>query len=332
MTNATGSILRGIQRQIEPNKKLNIILFSSPVYEKYNYQLAKTGHNFYLWTENFNSSWQKAHLAKPSNIYHLPANQVVLDQTIDFDFIIIHNRFEQFDIARTISLALHLPIVGIHHNNPIAGLTNDRDQIIKLDRAKHAEIVRRMPHIHAYDLDTLMVNWGNPGSVICPGIEIESFQEAKPIPNRCIIPLIPNQRLVNSMVQTVSSIMPVAVIQPVWSELELINQYNQGDIFLNLSDYYIDIRLLEAIASKCIVVSRPSIILSQFFETGEEILFAESEEVLKQTLRYIVHNSSHVQTIKEKAFKKVEEHCQISTFIDNWQTLFNQILSFFFVR
>ena len=60
MSNAISSIIRSVIRNTVQSlhRRLNIILFSAPPYEKYNYYLAKTNHNFYLWTENFDGSYR----------------------------------------------------------------------------------------------------------------------------------------------------------------------------------------------------------------------------------------------------------------------------------
>lgn len=332
MTSAVCSIIRGITRLLEPERKLNIILFSSPIYEAYNYQLAKTGHNFYLWTEKFPGQWRQFYLTKPDNVYHLPPNQFFLDLTLDFDFIITHNRILQHDIATSIANALHLPIISIHHNDLQAGITDDQDRLLRFANVKVQELLQRVGSINVYDTDAMMMNWQSPGSVIPPGIDVEQFENITSETQKCIIPIIEDQTTLNRIMQALSAIIPVSVLNPAWSEQHLIEQYKQGDIFINLNQHSIDLRMLEAMAAKCVVISRPNAILNSIFENGKNIIYIESENALLQAVQFLLQNPKTAANIKQEALKIIQEKFNINTFIHSWQQLFEQVSPIFYVR
>ena len=333
MTNATSCIVRGVLRNTEDiGEKLNIILLSSPVYESYNYLLSQTNHNFYLWTENFNGEWKSIYLPKPDNFFHLPPNQLIFDQTVDYDFIIIHNRMQQFDIAHAISTALHIPIICLHHNDLRFGVTNETSQPLQLSTHKIQELLRRDPTIAVYDQESIMSSWQKPGSVINPGIQVELFKELSPTQDRCIVPAMANEEATKSTAQFLSNILNTAIMGAAGSIDELLSYYSFGDIFINLESYSIDIRTLQAMASNCIVVSKPNKILESYFEDTKSIMYANSERHMFEIVQYLQSAKAHKELIKENAMHIIKKHFVFDTFITQWNELLKQISPLFYVR
>ena len=333
MTNATSSIIRGIKRNVEnADTKYNIILFSTPAYEQYNYHLAKTGHTFYLWTDNYDGEWRNTYLPKPDNLIHLPSDQLKINQALDYDFILIHNRMQQFDIARSISLTLHLPIICLHHNDLRLAITGDKNDIVQLNNTKLQELFNRDPNIAVFDTDNIMTSWQKPGSVINPGIDVEFYENIQKEPRYCIIPQMANEQATNSTAKFLSQITSVGILGQSASAYELLKNYSMGDIFINLESYSIDIRVLEAIASKCAVISRPNPMLNQYFEDKKDILYVQSEQHLMETVQYLTSANSHKESLKENAFNIVKERFNMQKFVSQWNTLLQQISPLFYVR
>ena len=65
------NILRSVG---EKSEKLNILTFNT--HERYQTQLAKTGHNFYSFNYENGKDWIDGHGAMPSNCYQLPINSM----------------------------------------------------------------------------------------------------------------------------------------------------------------------------------------------------------------------------------------------------------------
>ena len=104
------NIIRSVTRK--EDDLLKIITFCE-IEEKYNNLLCQTGHEFYLWEENINNNWNKLVEDKPDNLLNLPSSDRIYNSY--FDLVVCHNRVEQYNVALSVSQALHIPLVIIDH-------------------------------------------------------------------------------------------------------------------------------------------------------------------------------------------------------------------------
>src|SRR3990172_12173760 len=102
-----------------PDEKLNILTW--PTHERYETNLAKTGHNFFSYQGQEFKSWNTQYAPVPDNYRLLDgtlgAKQVPLD--IDFDLILSQNKWGQFQVGYQLSKQLHLPLISLEHTLPI---------------------------------------------------------------------------------------------------------------------------------------------------------------------------------------------------------------------
>jgi len=110
-------IIRAATR--EQDEKLNILTF--PTHERYESMLAKTGHNFYAYRAEGIKDWNETYAKLPDN-YHLLDPELEDNQIpeyVDFDLILSQNKFGQYQKAKEISHAMHLPVISLEHTLPM---------------------------------------------------------------------------------------------------------------------------------------------------------------------------------------------------------------------
>src|SRR5687767_10510514 len=113
MASLMNSILRQATRKTDD--KLNILTF--PTHERYQQNMANTGHRFYLYRGDNIKDWNEVYAKLPKNYTLLPKNtDPPLD--IDFDIVLSQNKFGQFPVAQYFSKCYHCPLISLEHTLP----------------------------------------------------------------------------------------------------------------------------------------------------------------------------------------------------------------------
>ena len=98
----------------DKNQVYNILTF--PTHERYETQLAKTGHNFYALNITDGKKWNDSQTPIPNNYYILPENDIC--DYINYDFILVQSRYWQYSVAAQINQRLQLPMIVLEHTLP----------------------------------------------------------------------------------------------------------------------------------------------------------------------------------------------------------------------
>ena len=117
MTSQVRTILRSATAKND--EPLNILSF--PTHERYQENLSKTGHNFYLWQGEGIKPWREDYAKVPSGTILLNPDKESrqIPENVDIDLVLSQNKFGQFQIAKQISLQLMVPLVSIEHTLPM---------------------------------------------------------------------------------------------------------------------------------------------------------------------------------------------------------------------
>jgi hypothetical protein len=106
----------------------NILTF--PTHERYESQLAKTGHNFYSFNIKNGKKWNKEQIDTPKNYHILPEGYIC--EYIPYDFILVQSKFWQYQAAQQINQTLMLPIIVLEHTLPTPQTISEQNiQIMK---------------------------------------------------------------------------------------------------------------------------------------------------------------------------------------------------------
>ena len=142
MSNQT---LQFINKSIQKKDKYNIITFDT--HERYQTQLAKTGHNFYIFRYDGCKEWDESYAPMPENHFVMSPNSV---QTgIDYDFVISQSKFGQFMITHNMNRIFKLPVISLEHTLPIPSwpieqLNNFRQQHGDINNLRTSHLWRKL--------------------------------------------------------------------------------------------------------------------------------------------------------------------------------------------
>lgn len=306
------------------NKKTyNILTFNT--HERYQSQLAKTGHNFYAFMHEGAKEWFTGHGDRPENYYILPKNTV---PSIDFDMILSQSKFGQYQIVSQINNILRLPIISLEHTLPIPGWPT-----AQLDAMRNM-----VGDINVFISEYSAKQWNlkAPYVVIKHSIDTEKY---KPDNQTFRLPHILSvvhdfinrdyccnysgwKRITDGLQTRVIGDTP-GLSKQSSSELALIKEYQSSQIFLNTSTISpIPTALLEAMSCGCAVVTTATCMIPEIIENGVNGFLSNDEEELRNYIKMLLINNDLREELGYNARQTVIEKFSESAFINNWNQVF----------
>jgi len=306
-------------------EKYNILTF--PTHERYETQLAKTGHNFYSFHMPQFKKWNSSQLPTPPNYYILPEENIC--DYIDYDMILVQSKFWQFQVAQQINQHLHLPILCLEHTLPTPQTLSKENISSMQHMLGDINIFISEYSMKAWDVDRNIV-------VIHHGIDTNVF---KPLdsPKSSYILTVAND-FVNrdyclnySGWKRVTDGLPTRLVgdtkglsTSASSTDELVQEYNQCGVYFNSSTLSpIPTSLLEAMSCGCAVVSTATCMIPEIITNGENGYISNDEEELKSYLKLIIENDDLRKRLGDNARRTILEKFSEQDFINNWNQLFD---------
>lgn len=317
------NIIRTVTRSSEDS--LKIITFCESE-EKYVHALSKTPHQFYLWNENIDSSWNTLVEDQPSNVFSLPSVSANIYDSY-FDLVICHNRIEQYNIASAISHALHIPLIIVDHcgektlkPSPIFSNVTTED-INKL--YTHDFIINVCTH------DKLVSEWPHPskGSVaINNGVDLDKYRPLNIDKEFSII-------LDNYIPQPVAQFLnPLNKYRIISTDIEDRDEiYNRGNVFINTWKD-VNIKLLEAMACGTVPICIESPEIKNFIQNEKTGFIVKDVQHMTSVIDKIQNNEINTEEISKNAREYVAKHHDIKTFVHKWQQVFQLVHNSFYHR
>lgn len=323
---ALKSIINRVNRGDRP---LNIVCF--PTHERYEGNLAKTGHNFYSFYHPKVKKWNDAYGKAPAN-YHLlkeKVDQEFIERTVDFDMVLSQNKYGQIEIAKEIAKSYSLPLLSIEHTlpPPMWG----KNEIANLKELKGETNV----FISEYSRN----QWGwkeNEADVIHHGIDTSIFSNKNNSLGRESVCLSVVNEWKNRDVwcgykfwEEATKGHPVRVFgdnpglsNPASSIEQLAVEYNQALIFVNTSQISpIPTALLEAMACGCICISTNNCMIPEIIKNGDNGLLCDTPEQMKATIAAVLAEPSKYDYMGPNAARTIELQFSLPKFIENWNKL-----------
>lgn len=311
---------------LKKKQQYNILTF--PTHERYESQLAKTGHNFYSFSMANLKKWNSQQVDIPSNYYILPEGDFC--GYIEYDFILSQSKFWQFQAAKEIQKSLRIPIISLEHTLPTPQ-TMSQQQI---------ESMRHMSgdiniFISEYSANQWNLN-GKNISTIHHGIDTEQFMDLK-IPRKDHILTVAND-FVNrdyclnySGWQRVTKGLETKLIgdtkglsKPAQSTEELILEYNSCGVYFNSSTLSpIPTSLLEAMSCGCAVVSTATCMIPEIITNGVNGFVSNDENELKNKLEFLLYNKEAAAALGAKARETITTKFPEILFLNKWKTIFD---------
>ena len=333
MTVSTRTIMRNACRR--KDEKLNILSF--PTHERYQTNLAKTGHNFYLWQGGDGiKPWVEKYAGVPDGTVLLNPSkgQNQIPEHVDIDLVLSQNKFGQFSVAQQISEQLRVPLVSIEHTLPMSTWTK-----------AHIQKIHEMSgDINIFISEYSREEWGwekDEAAVIHHGIDSDSFCPPSVDEERSDVVLsVVNDwinrdwccgfRLWQSITGYPEHKMNLDVVGdtpglsiPTDSTAELIQKYQQSRIFLNTSLISpIPTALLEAMSCGCAVVTTGTCMIPEIINNGENGYMSNDGQELKQYVEKLLKDKDLCAKMGENARKTIVDKFGIKKFTESWDEVF----------
>jgi glycosyltransferase involved in cell wall biosynthesis len=309
------------------DKKYNILTF--PTHERYETQLAKTGHNFYSFNIKNGKKWNTNQIQTPQNYHILPEERVC--EYISYDFILVQSKFWQYQIAKQINQSLMLPIIVLEHTLPTPQTISEKD----------IEAMRNMiGDINVFISEYSQKEWdiNAPSTVIHHGIDTELFKPAKIEKNKDILTVandfVNRDYCLNySGWKRVTSGLSTRLVGETdglsvsaSSTEELVEEYNKCCVYFNSSTLSpIPTSLLEAMSCGCAIVSTSTCMIPEIVQNGKNGYISNDENELKQYLKLIMDDENIRKNIGQEARNTILNQFSEQAFIDKWNKVFNTI-------
>ena len=329
MANAIGSILRKAQNK---TGKLNILCM--PAHERYETQLAKTGHNFYaLDAPNF-KRWNPKYAVVPKNYHLLDCSRgLVLPPDIEFDLALCHNKGANYNVLKTVARQLHIPLVNLEHCLPQVA----DPEYLKQYRVFDADLSL---FISEYSRG----EWGfgeNEASVVHHGIDTELFKPDQSAKQPVLLSVVNAWKdrdwacgytLWTKVVQG----LPVKVAgdnpglsAPARNVKELVSFINSSRVFLNTSLVSpVPTSLLEAMSCGAACVSTATCMIPEIIQHGVNGFISNDEKELRKYCQLLLKDENLANQLGAKARQTILERFSQEKFVNKWNGYFDSLRNF----
>ena len=324
-----------IRRATRGDEPLNILTF--PTHERYESNLAKTGHNFFAWVELgvTKPNWDEDYAPIPQNYTVLDPRRGVrqIPDFIDIDLVLAQNRFGQFQIGQQIAQQIPAPFVSIEHTT----LPPDSHEEQKI---RHRSMVSDINvFISEYNRDTW--GWQEEGTeVIHHGVDSDVFDcrvaagDRKPISMSVVNDWINRDWCCGfTLWQQVTGYpngLPVRVFgateglsESTKSVEELVYNLNDCRIFVNTSTASpIPTALLEAMSCGCAVVSTANCMIPNIIKNGENGFCTNDPVEMRDMIKQLMDNPSLATRLGNNARKTIVDNFSVPAFVKRWNEVF----------
>lgn len=309
-------------------EKYNILTF--PTHERYETQLAKTGHNFYSFSLESSKKWNREQIAPPSNYHILPVENPC--DYLNYDFILVQSKFWQFQVAAQINQFLKLPVICLEHTLPTP-------QTISPEQLKLMKTMLGDVNIFISDFSKNAWEINYNAKVIHHGIDTVTFAPIDNAEKKPHVLTVANDfmkrdyclnysgwKRVTSGIKTKVVGDTKGLSQPASSTEELVSDYNECSVYFNSSTLSpIPTSLLEAMACGCAVVSTATCMIPEIIQNGVNGFISNDEEELKSYINKLLSDNDLRAKLGANARQTILQKFSEDKFITEWNKLFDFI-------
>ena len=311
------------------NGPLNILCAST--HERYQKNLANTGHNFYAVKLNEHCKlWDSKYGSMPSNYVELPNGKI--PSYLSFDLVLIQHIFGQYQAFMPIAQQMHIPTCRIEHTTRMPWW--DRKMMHNLNQ------MRCDINVFITDDSIQKWEWEDRGTtvVLKHGVDTELFRPHN-LPRKNTILTVANDypgrdAVLNfTQFKNVTKDLPISPVgdSPGFSKSassveELIKIYNTSRIFLNTAHLSpIPSSLLESASMENAIVSCNTCGISEFLTNGVDAFLVNSDEEMRDRLQLLLADEDLSTEMGKKARETIIKKCSMERFVNEWNTVFKAI-------
>jgi len=320
--------LQFINKSILNKDKYNILTFDT--HERYQEQLAKTGHNFYSFRYEDCKRWDESYAKIPSNYYLMPDNSITA--SISFDFILSQSKFGQFQAAHHINQRFKLPVISLEHTLPISSWPDNQLQTFRSmsgdinvfisDYSKNKWDIDGVCKVIHHSVDTQMFHPNQAG-----------IDEKQPHVLSVVNDWINRDYCCNfkGWERIVKDHLPVKVVgkteglsEPAPSVEALAKEYATAQVFLNTSTVSpVPSCLLEAMSCGCAVVTTATCMIPSIIDHGRNGFMSNDENELRGYCKQLLEDEELRNKMGAEARATILSDFSEDKFIQNWNDTFD---------
>jgi len=303
-------------------------ILTFPTHERYETELAKTGHNFYSFHLPKSKKWNSEQIEPPSNYYILPESE--LCSYIKYDFILSQSKFWQFQVAKQIQSALKIPIISLEHTIPTPQTMPENT----INSMRHM-----VGDINIFISDFSAKAWdinSNNIEIINHGINTKLFDNlnldrqeyvltvANDFINRDYCLNYEGWKRVTTGLETKLVGDTPGLSESASSTQELVEEYNKCGVYFNSSTLSpIPTSLLEAMSCGCPIVSTATCMIPDIIENGVNGFISNDENELRSKIEYLLYNKEVAISMGEKARETIKKIFSETEFLNKWNRVFD---------
>lgn len=315
-----------INNSINTKEKYKILTFDT--HERYQQQLAKTGHDFYIFRYDGGKEWDEDYGKRPDNIYTLPQNSII--NGIDYDFILSQSKFGQFQVSQQVNQSLRLPIVSLEHTLPIQ---NWPEQQLAAFRQMSGDI-------NVFISEFSMKEWAIPSPnnfVVHHSVDTEVFDVSSVIREDTVLTVVNDFinrdyccnykgwcRITEGMDNLRIFGKTEGLSDPAESIEHLASEYKKCGVYLNTSTVSpIPTSLLEAMACGAPVVTTATCMIPDIVEHGVNGMISNDEDELRSYVEMLLEDKDYAKMLGDSARQTILFNFSEADFINNWNDIFD---------
>jgi glycosyltransferase involved in cell wall biosynthesis len=313
-----------IINKTKPKEKYNILTFNT--HERYQTQLAKTGHNFYAFNFEAGKDWFHEHAPMPDNYYQLPKNATY--PGLEIDFIMVNSKFGQFQTATNINQQLQLPILVLEHTLPH----------LNWPQSHLAQFQAMKGDVNVFITEYSKAKWGIPGDVIYHSIDTEQFSPASDIDRKYQVLTVAhdfinrdyalNYQGWNRITDGLNRVVvgnTEGLSKAAESVDDLVRHYQESLVYINPSTLSpVPTSMLEAMACGCAVVSTDTCDIPNIIKHGVNGFLSNDEGELRGYLDQLLANPELAAKMGQAARETIKEKFSEERFINEWNDIFDK--------
>lgn len=330
--NKTAHIIRKVFRQKE---KLNILC--APTHERFEGNLAKTGHQFYGLRGPHIKDWKECYHPIPSNytVFNINLKDEQVPPHLVFDLVLSQNKFGQFQMLAPIANALDIPLVSLEHTAYMPFW----DQ--KMKEQVHSMRGTRNVFITEWSLKSW--DWKvDPTTVVIPHAVDASIFDKGQAERKNHILVVGNDYIGRDGVLNFSQYKRVVLDNklptravgdtpglslPAKDVYDLVNEYQTSRIFLNTHHISpMPMSLLEGMACGCACVSINASAVSSYIEHGKNGFLYNTDQEAYEYVTMLLNDEGLSKKFGEEAINTIKEKCNLNRFIQQWNKVFYESL------